>query len=87
MSSSQPGNTTSGVAVTDISPDGVWLLAADEELFMPFEHFPWFKQATVEHIFNVVEETPGSFHWPDLDIDLSIESIRDPGRYPLRANP
>lgn len=85
MSSSQPGNTTSRVAVTDISPDGVWLLAADEELFMPFENFPWFKQATVEHIFNVVEEVPGSFRWPKLDIDLSIESIRDPRAYPQKA--
>lgn len=85
MSSSQPGKPTSQIAVTDISPDGVWLLASDEELFMPFEEFPWFKKATVEQILNVVEEAPDSFYWPDLDVDLSLSSIRDPDAYPLKS--
>ncbi len=85
MSSSQPGNITSQIAVTDISPDGVWVLASNEELFMPFEDFPWFKKATVEQILNVIEETPESYHWPELDIDLSLNSIRNPKAYPLRA--
>ena len=84
MSSSQPGKSTSEIAVSDISPDGVWVLVnGDEELFMPFDKFPWFKKATVEQILNVVAELPGSFHWPDLDVDLHINSIRDPDKYPL----
>ena len=86
MSSSQPGKNTSRVAVTDISPDGIWLLVSDEELFMPFSTFPWFKKATVEHILNVVEEASDSYYWPDLDIDLSLNSIRNPNDYPLRAS-
>lgn len=85
MSSSQPGNSTSQIAVTDISPDGVWVLASDEELFMSFVDFPWFKKATVEQILNVIEEAPQSYHWPDLDIDLSLNSIRNPKAYPLVA--
>ncbi len=84
MSSSQPGKSTS-VQVTDISPDGIWLLHADEELFLPFEEFPWFRKASVEQILNVVEEMPGAFHWPDLDIDLGLEIIRHPERFPLKA--
>ena len=84
MNSSQPGTGTSAV-VTDISPDGIWLLYGDEELFMPFDEFPWFKKASVEQILNVVEELPGTFHWPDLDIDLGRDSIRNPDHYPLRA--
>lgn len=87
MSSSQPGKSTSEIAVSDISPDGIWVLVDDEELFMPFEKFPWFKKATVEQILNVVGELPGSYHWPDLDIDLGINSIRDPHRYPLVHDP
>ena len=86
MSSSQPGTDTSQITVTDISPDGVWVLISDEELFMPFEQFPWFKKATVEAILNVVEEHPGSFNWPDLDVDLGIDSIRHPEKYPLRVS-
>jgi len=26
-------------------PHGFWLLLGDEELFIPFEQFPWFKDA------------------------------------------
>ena len=85
MSSSAPGKHTSQISVTDISPDGIWILCRDEELFMPFTDFPWFETATVKQILNVVEETPGGYHWPDLDIDLGIDSIRNPKKYPLRA--
>ena len=85
MSSQLPGSNTSRITVTDIAPLGIWVLVSDEELFLPFEHFPWFKKATVEQILNVVEEHPGSYHWPDLDVDLGIESMRHPEKFPLRA--
>ena len=85
MSSSQRGTTTSQIIVTDISPDGIWVLISDEEIFMPFEQFPWFRKATVEEILNVVEEHPGSYNWPDLDVDLGLDSIRHPEKYPARA--
>ncbi len=87
MTSSQHGKSTSGIAVTDISPDGIWLLAGDEELFLPFDRFPWFKKGTVEQILNVVEELPGTFSWPDLDVDLGLDSIRHPDNYPLVSKP
>jgi hypothetical protein len=85
MSSSEHGISTLGIAVTDISPDGIWVLASGEELFLPFDNFPWFKKGTVDQILNVVEEQPGQYHWPDLDIDLSLDSIRNPEKFPLRA--
>lgn len=85
MSSLPHGRGTSETAVTDISPSGIWLLTGDEELFLSFEDFPWFKKATVEGVLNVVEETPGCFHWPDLDVDLGLEMIRHPDRFPLVA--
>ena len=87
MSSSQPGKTTSAIAVTDISPDGIWLLAGDEELFLPFDQFPWFKKATVEQILNVIEESPESYCWQDLDVDLGLDSLRHPDKYPLVSKP
>lgn len=42
-----PGAATSAVEVTNISRHGLWLLLGDEELFLPFEHFPWFRRATI----------------------------------------
>ena len=85
MSSLQPGEGISQIAVTDISPDGIWVLASGQEYFLPFENFPWFKNGTIDQILNVVEEHPGSYHWPDLDVDLGLDTIKNPELYPLKA--
>jgi hypothetical protein len=85
MSSEALGHLTSGVEITHISSHGVWLLAGDRELFMPYEHFPWFKKATVEAILAVEEVSPGHFHWPQLDVDLTRTIIEHPERFPLTA--
>jgi hypothetical protein len=53
------------------------------ELFLPFEKFPWFKNAPVAHILNVESPHPTYLRWPDLDVDLAVESIAFPERFPL----
>jgi len=80
------GNSTSVVEVTNISSYGIWLLAHDKELFIPYRDFPWFKDQTVNSIINVVEQSKGHFYWPDLDVDLTERIIEHPERYPLIAN-
>ncbi len=85
MNSQALGRGTSEAEVTNISSHGIWLLTAEKELFLPFEEFPWFKDAPVGRILNVEEPSPGHFYWPELDVDLGIESIEHPGRFPLKA--
>ncbi len=81
-----PGtNTLAAVELSNVSPHGVWLLLGEEELFMPYEHFPWFKRATIEQIVDVQRPTPEHLYWPQLDIDLSVASIRDPSAFPLTS--
>ena len=80
-----PGSITSAAKVTHISKNGFWILLGDEELLVPFEHFPWFKKATVEQISDVNWPTPDHLHWPSLDIDLSVQSIRQPQDFPLTS--
>jgi hypothetical protein len=80
-----PGTITSAAEITHISRHGFWMLLGDEELLLPFDQFPWFKQATVEQILNVERPTPDHLYWPGLDIDLSVESIRRPEQFPLVA--
>jgi Protein of unknown function (DUF2442) len=80
-----PGASASAIEVTDISKDGLRLLTPYGEHFLSFEDFPWFRGASAAHVLNVEEPTPGHYHWPDLDVDLSLRSIRNPGRYPLTA--
>ncbi|MDH3578252.1 MAG: DUF2442 domain-containing protein [Gammaproteobacteria bacterium] len=85
MNSSMHGIPTSAVEVTHISSHGIWLLANGRELFLPYEDFPWFKDAAVREILNVEQLSTGHFFWPDLDVDLSENSIEHPEKYPMRA--
>jgi hypothetical protein len=85
MRSEPPGATTSDVEVTNISRHGFWLFLDDREIFLPFEEFPWFQQASVGSILKVERPHPHHLYWPDLDIDLAVESIEYPERYPLKA--
>ncbi|MCY3759468.1 MAG: DUF2442 domain-containing protein [Acidobacteria bacterium] len=85
MSFEPRGISTSEVEVTNISAHGIWLLAGQEELFLSYKDFPWFKDASVGKILEVSEPTPGHFYWPELDVDLGLETIRHPDRFPLRA--
>jgi len=80
-----PGMSTFPVEVTNVSRHGLWLLVADEELFLPFEHFPWFREASIEKISVVERHTADHLYWPLLDIDLSVASIRNPAAFPLVA--
>jgi hypothetical protein len=80
-----PGASTSQVEVTNISQHGFWLLLDEDELFLPFKDFPWFKSAPVEAILRLERPRPGHLYWPDLDVDLSVDSIEHPDRYPLKS--
>ncbi len=78
------GQSTLQTEVTNISNHGVWLLTQGKELFMSFDDFPWFKNTPVGKIINIEEPSQGHFYWPDLDIDLGIECIEHPERFPLK---
>lgn len=78
-----PGSVTSPIEIVQVSRFGIWLAAGDNEYFLDFVHFPWFRKASIEAICAVEEEAPGHFHWPLLDIDLDVETILNPERYPL----
>ena len=80
------GTTTSAPEVTHVSRHGLWLLLKDEELFLPFEHFPWFRQATIDQLTQVAWPAPDHLYWPQLDVDLSVESIRNPAAFPLLSS-
>ena len=82
-----PGIVTSEVEISCATSQGLWLLLKDEELFVSLAEFPWFKKATLEQITTVEWPAPDHLYWPLLDVDLSVESIRDPGRFPLAAKP
>ena len=85
MSSLPHGTISSEIEVTNISNHGVWVLSGSKELFMSYHDFPWFKNEPVGKILNVEEPSPGHFYWHDLDVDVGIDTIENPERYPLKA--
>ncbi len=85
MSLATLGNKTSAVEITHISTHGIWLFAQDEEFFMSYEYFLWFKGQTVEAILNVEQLSQNHYHWLAIDIDLTKEIIKNPGRFPLKV--
>lgn len=85
MNSLTHGKNISQVEVTHISSHGVWLLLSGVEYFMPYTQFPWFKDARVADILNVEQLQQGHLYWPKLDVDLGVDSIENPHRFPLTA--
>ena len=83
MTSALPGASTLDVEVTNVSTHGFWVMLGTEELFVPFAQFPWFKDAPIAKLTNVERPQQHHLYWPDLDIDLAVESIRHPEKFPL----
>lgn len=83
MKSAPRGDITSQVEVSGISPHGIWLFLGDREAFLPFAEFPWFRDASVAGVLHVERPQPHHLYWPDLDVDLDVQSILHPEQFPL----
>src|SRR5262249_11033800 len=77
------GRSISDVEVTNVSQHGLWGLVLGREFFLSFKKFPWFRHASVAQLLNVEMPHETHLYWPDLDVDLALESIEFPERFPL----
>jgi len=85
MRSSNAGTSTLEVEVLSISPKGIWLYVAGKEHFLPHKDFPWFKDARVSEINRVQLLHGRHLYWAALDVDLDLDSLEHPDRYPLKC--
>jgi hypothetical protein len=76
------GKSISKVEVQNISMHGLWLFVKDAEYFLPFEKFPWFKEARIEDIHKVELNHDHHLRWSNLDLDIELESLQSPDNYP-----
>lgn len=83
MRSSSVGIGTSAVEVLNIAAHGLWLYAKGKEYFLPYEEFPWFQDARLSQIHRVRLLRGHHLRWDALDIDLDLESLERPDRFPL----
>jgi hypothetical protein len=61
------------------------MLVLGREYFLNYEEFPWFKSATIEQVYDFELVHGRHLHWKSLDIDLSIASLEEPSKFPLKA--
>ncbi len=89
MKSKRPGKSISKVELTNVTPHGLWLLIEGREWFLAFKDFPWFEDASIRALGKIEQPSPHHLYWPELDVDLAVESIEHPERFPLvsRARP
>ena len=83
MRSKTHGTSTSEVEISHISCHGIWLCITDTEYFLSYRDFPWFQEAKVKDILDVHLLHGHHLHWPHLDVDLAVDCLKDPHRYPL----
>lgn len=79
------GKNISEAEIQNVSEFGIWMLIHGTEYFLNYEDFPWFKKASVESIYNFQLLHGRHLYWPDLDIDLALESLKSPEKFPLKA--
>ena len=83
MKSALRGKLTADVEVTNVTSNGFWVLLDERELFVAYEQFPWFQDATIREITSVERPSVHHLYWPILDVDLAVESLEHPTRFPL----
>ena len=73
------------VSVENITPFGIWLFVKEKEYFLSYKDYPYFKDQTLKSIQNVQLLHGYHLYWPDLDVDLEIDNLENPEKYPLKS--
>ncbi|MFH1440577.1 MAG: DUF2442 domain-containing protein [Candidatus Omnitrophota bacterium] len=73
------------VSVENITPFGIWILVKGREYFLKYSDYPYFENQTIKSIQNVKLLHEFHLHWPDLDVDLEIDNLENPEKYPLKS--
>lgn len=73
------------VSVENITPFGIWLFVKGKEYFLSYQEYPYFQDQTLKSIQNVELLHDLHLHWPDLDVDLEIDNLENPEKYPLKS--
>jgi hypothetical protein len=73
------------ISVENITPLGIWVFVKAKEYFLSYEDYPYFKEQTLNSIQNVRLLHGYHLYWPVLDIDLEINNLEHPEKYPLKS--
>ena len=67
-----------------VSQFGIWIYIENVEYFISFKEYPELRKHTIDEISNFYFDRQNNIHWEELDIDIELDSLKDPKRYPLK---
>ncbi|MHC4183619.1 MAG: DUF2442 domain-containing protein [Planctomycetota bacterium] len=73
------------VTVENITSFGIWIFVKGKEYFLSYKDYPYFKDQTIKEIHNVQLLHGHHLYWADLDVDLEIDNLDNPEKYPLKS--
>ncbi|WP_288200444.1 DUF2442 domain-containing protein [uncultured Parabacteroides sp.] len=74
-------NTLASVLM--INSQGIMISVLGHDYFLSYNRVPWLKDARISDVLNIEVSGRSAIAWPALDVDLEIESLKHPERYPL----
>ena len=84
MQTTLKSNTSSTSAdVLMINDKGVMISVMGQDYFLSYNRVPWMRDATINEVLDVRMIGQNAIEWPKLEIDLEVDSLRHPERYPL----
>ncbi|CAK7029952.1 MAG: hypothetical protein BACD_01773 [Bacteroides rodentium] len=77
------------VSVLMINAQGIMLSVKGNDFFISYNRVPWLRDARISDVLNVRMCGHSAIEWEALGVDLEIESLKHPERYPLimKRNP
>ena len=86
---SKNNSNSTSASVLMINAQGIMLSICGHDYFLSYNCIPWMQDAPIRSVLNVQMSGPEAIEWPDLDVDLELDSLRHPERYPLviKRNP
>ena len=73
------------VSVENITLFGIWIFVKEKEYFLSYKDYPYFRDQTLSSIQNVQLLHGYHLYWPELDVDLEIDNLENPQKYPLKS--
>jgi len=58
-------------------------LIDNNEYFVPFTDYPFFRKATIEQIIDFEMLSPHQLYWKSLDCDIELMALANPQQFPL----
>lgn len=82
-------SAATSASVLMINAQGIMLSVQGNDYFLSYNRIPWMQDAPIRNVLNVQMSGDEAIEWPDLDVDLEIDCLRHPERYPLviKRNP